>query len=507
MRPVKLFCSVVCLLAVLFIGVGYASLSGELSITGTVTYSVPDIYIASAEPLTPNGTNVIYSETMFSATSSFSGGSSVVYRITVVNTTSVDYGYLMTAAITNEILGAGNALVNYEVFTNEACTTPMNRGTVLPPMDSNGDNQQDQNLVFYVKITPKSAATTSATVYLNFKFVTPVTDIPAADAEIGALAANQAADSFARILNDSTLMGSLKGQMENTQAAKDNNRDNKLLQFFVGLTTTDTIAYVPDTIAMNASLNPSDAEVCLELFGGENLTLNIDGVDQNVYFMIYKTDVDGIGDSEYVLYMTTNPLTDTTTVSWTGYNLRKTAIVYAAVFTAYTNGGQTSYFQLGDMLTGESTICDYSGSDGNGVKETLALVAGRVSGSGSFNSSDWKTTEAYYGLNTGASINSIMQAKATKNSACMAALKTQLDKAKEILEYEKVVGGVTFTAEDLYTEESLNHLKTVYGYGDVEGLSDVYDKIMNGDSTSYTQAMVVTVTRWMNEALVGLKAK
>ena len=105
----------------------------------------------------------------------------------------------------------------------------------------------------------------------------------------------------------------------------------------------------------------------------------------------------------------------------------------------------------------------------------------------------------------------LLQAKATASSECMAALKSQLDKAEAILNYEKVVGGVTFTAEDLYTEESLNHLKTVYGWdggtNSITGLSDVYTEIMNGNSTTYSQAMVVTATRWMNEALVNLDSK
>lgn len=514
----KLLLSIVCVLCACFLSVGYASISGTLTISGTATYTVPDIYIVSATPTDANGSGVTKSMTMLTCTSTFTGGSSAVFEIKMANTTAVDYGYLMTTAMSDDTLGADNSLVTYELYTDAACTDKMLRGTVLSPTDAADPSTY---LTFYLKISPKDPATTQATTYLNFKFITPVSDIPAPDASIGALAANQAMVGFTNILNEPAKLAELSGQMGDSQAAKDNHRDNAFIVWINSLfgsdvTSLDTIAYVPDTIALNDTLDPSDAEVCLSLFGNENLELIIDGEPKKVYFLIYKTNVDNLAGDEYVLYMTSDPLDESRATTVTGslfnykYNPRYVAEVFACVFKSYTDAnGATKWYQLGDMATGECTICDYSGSDGS-VKGTAALTLSKmVSGAGSFSVADWATTEDYYGLGTGKTINNLMQAKATNGNgskACMDGLKAQLDKAYEILSYELVVDGVTFTADDIYTAESLSHLRTVYGWGDEVGLSDVYTEIMNGNSTSYTQAMIVTSTRWLNEALVGLKA-
>ena len=59
-------------------------------------------------------------------------------------------------------------------------------------------------------------------------------------------------------------------------------------------------------------------------------------------------------------------------------------VVYAAVFTKQSDG---EWYQLGDMYKGQTTVNGYE--------------APWYSGSGSFNTDNWRATESYYGVAAG----------------------------------------------------------------------------------------------------------
>ena len=200
------------------------------------------------------------------------------------------------------------------------------------------------------------------------------------------------------------------------------------------------------------------------------MNLIIDGTEYQVYFLLKRENVDNSSSTgnasgeEYTLYMTTNPLTDSSSLF-----SKKSAVVYAGVFTSDDDG--ENWYQLGDMLTGSATICDYAG-----------INASLNRGTGSFNTDSWKTTKAYYGVSTGKKVADVMSAKAND----LTALRDAISRADAIIsgEYYEVI----------YTEASRTRLESVL---------DMAKKV-NSASASYTQALVVSVTAELNKAISGL---
>ena len=452
-KAIKILSIVVISFAVLFVSVGYAAISGELIISGDVQVYIAPIYISSATPLsqysdraTVNSTT----ETVLNNTVTLSSSNNtVIYEIVVNNRSNNLYGYLATEA---DPTAYQNSEIDYGVYTNAACTKKLERRTELPAY--NKETKTEGSLTFYLKITGKSVTSTDTDYQsvLNFVFKTPIDSIPAPDSADDEVAVDNAIEKFKKILNTPSSFGELKDQMSQSS-------DN-------GRWSDSYIAYVPDTINDSSY---TDDDKCLELFGGE-LNLIINGSEYQVYFLLKRENVDGstsTGDAngeEYTLYMTTNPLTDSS-----GVFSQKYANVYASVFTSNDDGA--SWYELGDMLTGEAPICDYSGG--------ITSIFNRPTGSGSFHTDTWKTIESYYNVAKGNDVTAVM----SKTAYDVSALKAQMDSALSIMQGEYY--------ETIYTEESRTKLENTYA--SAQALYNNY--------ASYTQAQVVSCTSMLKQAI------
>lgn len=451
-RWIKILVAVLFSFSVLFIGVGYALTSGELLIEGTANADIPLIYIKSAVPLDSYasvGTVNSTVETTMNATANLStSANTVIYRVTVANRSSQEYGYLATAADPSV---DQNSRINYELYTDAACTDKMERRTLLPAHTGSTHGE----LMFYLKVSAKAPTAASAAYrfVLRYDFKAPISDIPAPGADSSAVAVDNAMTKFAAILNDDVSLAALKSQMSDQRGENDRASDTY-------------IAYVPDTIN---GTGYTDDDKCLELFGGE-LNLIIDGVEYQVYFLLKRENVDnstGTGDAsgeEYTLYMTTDPLTSSSSIF-----SKKKAVVYAGVFTSDDDGD--NWYQIGDMLKGEATICDYAG-----------INAALSSGSGSFNTDTWATTQAYYGVAKGAKVASVMSASVND--------RTQLQAA--IAQAESIVSNAYY--ETVYTEASRTRLNSALTVA----------QNVNNNYRNYTQAQVVTYTAELQSAIASL---
>ncbi|MBE6590040.1 MAG: hypothetical protein E7643_07655 [Ruminococcaceae bacterium] len=451
-RWIKILVAALFSFSVLFIGIGYAAVSGDLTISGDMEASLTEIYIRSSRPLASyTGSAAVESTvgTTFNATANLSSSANTaIYEITVANRTPHVYGYLATAA---DPTVAQNSDIDYALYTNAACTVKLERRAELPAY---ADGTQG-TLTFYLKVSAKSP-TASASPYrfvLRFDFKTPISDIPAPGADDSQVAVDNAMTKFAAILNHSTTRSTLIDQMET--AGSDNGR-----------ASDSYIAYVPGTINQTGY---TDDDVCLELFGGE-LNLIIEGEEYQVYFLLKRENVDnnnatGNADGEeYTLYMTTNQLTTSS-----GLFSKVQADVYAAVFTSSDDGNM--WYQLGDMLLGQAPICDYGG-----------VGAMMSTGKGSFNTDSWKTKQAYYGVASGKEVADVMSATAND----LTALNAAISNAEGIMANEYY--------ETIYTETSRKSMEDV--------LTVARNIVAN--QRSYTQAQVVSVVAQLESAIEGL---
>lgn len=384
MKSVPFFKALLCVALSLMMGftcIGYAAISGSLSVAGHATYERPPIYISSVVPQSGSFTNEFsFGTTMKSSvTLGTSSSSSCVVAITVKNRTSVDYGYNATLVGT-DTQSWSNSNIVYAVYSDAACTKRLAKKTLLAPeTTAEGAN----GLTFYLKFTyksgysPSSAQTLSSV--MNFDFKTPV------DSIIDDAAVDNAVDQFYDILNDH-----IRNVDYNTLINAMNNAGNDR-----------NISYMGNVSGAAAA----DIAVLEMLFEGQ-LSVNIDGQQKNVKFLLKRENIDGntatggaeeleyrdgygnqsVTGWEMVMYMTTETLSSY--YSW------KT--VYAIVFTSYDGG--ITWVQIGEMFEGEARVCDYEGGWG----------------SGSFNTDTWRSTKSYYNLGTKQSIEKLVE-KIPKN--------------------------------------------------------------------------------------------
>ena len=182
-----------------FLCIGYAALSGELSITGSAEFYMPPIYISNVEWISGNG---ILNEEKHSVetqlesliTLGSSSSSTVVLAVTVKNRTQDIYGYAGTLADSEHY---NNSNIAYALYSNQACTTRLAKKTELHPQTT---SQGASGLTFYVEFTYNSGYKPSKTEtlrsILNFQFKTPI------DSIIEDIAVNNAVGMFEDILND-----------------------------------------------------------------------------------------------------------------------------------------------------------------------------------------------------------------------------------------------------------------------------------------------------------------
>lgn len=367
-----------------FIGIGYASVSGELTITGNASFILPPLYISNVEWI--DGTGVLDSEdhktdTLLESTLRLASNSSstVVLAVTVKNRTQDVYGYSGTTADT---VSYSNENIIYGVYSNEGCTTRLAKKTELHPETT---NEGKDGLTFYVEFAYKSGYKPSSTEQLrsllNFHFQTPV------DSIIEDSAVSNAVDKFYDILNDHI-----------------NDKDyNSLIDIMNSDGRDRNISYVGNVTGAHSN----DISEIEALFDGE-LDVIIEGEPKNVKFLLKRENIDGNSNTggaqtlsyrdnngqqsvtgwEMVMYMTTEDLVRDK--GWLGLPQTTYRTVYAIVYTSYDSG--KTWVQLGEMYKGEAQVVRYDG----------------WSGDGSFSTDKWKSTETYYNVNKGATIETLL---------------------------------------------------------------------------------------------------
>ena len=423
----------------------------------TLNEYLPEIYIYNMEAVSTTGSNqTVFAYPETTSHTSFQAakkGDTALYRITVYNRYTERYAYLATEWINTEN-------ITFKLYTDQACSSVMTRKTELPAATVNPESgvKTEGSLTFYLKITASKSAT--PTTKLNFLF-DRYEDVPNPDdtsTDVGSESAiDNALDAFEAILDDNSTGGK--------HEQLDNILDNGTLLSSVGLANGTYVGNVPGASTFSGVNDAfSQALKDLNTLMGD-LTINIDGQEYKVYYLVSKENVDGnvnSGDAdgkEYVIYMTTNALNST----------RNPANVSATVFTSYNDS--KDWYVIGDTYKGKSPVCSY-----NLGFEFL---------SGSFKTSKWSSTESYYGLDTGASLNAILNQAAT--SELLNALQTQIQAADSIVNHPRYT--------TIYTQESRNNLETVLQLA----------KSIYASGSSATAATVETVTRALTDAIAALE--
>lgn len=451
--------------------------SGEESLNSLINYeflpssSLPPIYIRSVEVV--SGTASFTKESIGTNTlnARFTSGTSAVYKITVANRSFDNYGYYATV-ITNGSENTDISLVDYKLYKNEAKTDALVRRDLLPA--SNGVTHG--SIVIYLTAGGKSGVANGTELHTIFdiRFMTPIDDIPAPGVEDGEIAVENALDRFKEILNTDQEMAALIDLLDNVP------KSSGFWQ--TDLRNNSYVAYVPDA-------PPSDKTASLELFDGQ-LEIMIENQLQEVYFLIKREDVTGDGKEDFTVYMTTNTLSEESSVTgniFSGYKYNKSlATVYAAVFTEDDFG---EWIQLGDMFKGEAPICAYDGGMQSYRPQGSSESVRVPTGSGSFHTDTWVSAERYYSVEKGSSLAQVL----AKEAYDLVLLNSLIN----------IANGIT-TSEDytvIYTKESRDVLDSV-----LLNAVTLYNNNTDTDTTNNnTQAEVVALEKALEKAIKGLE--
>lgn len=439
------------------------------------TSSLPPIYIRNVELVNGNASFTDSSIGTNTLNASFSAGSSSLYKLTIANRTSSDYGYYATI-ITNGSENTDISLVDYKLYKDEAKTNPLVRRDLL----SAADGLIHGTLDVYLYADGKSgvAGGTMLHTIFDIRFQTPIEEIPAPGVEDGEIAVENALDKFKEILNTNSEKQALEKLLDTVPTGG----------WGVELRNESYVAYVPGA-------PDSDKTAALNLFDGQ-LEIIIENEKQEVNFLIKREDVTGDGREDFTVYMTTNTLSEESTVAnrkgnlfsgyyYTTYN-KSLAIVYAAVFTEDDFG---EWVQLGDMFKGEAPICDYNGGMQNYRPSGASSNVSVPTGSGSFHTDTWVSAEKYYTVEKGSSLSTVLSREAN-----------DLNLLKSLID---IANGITSTDDYIviYTKASRDVLDSV-----LANAISVYNNNTDSDAANNnTQAEVVTLESALEKAIKGLE--
>ncbi len=367
----KIILTAVISFSICFITVGYAAITGQLSLNVNIESVAPEgLFITELTVSTnPNRLDVCtasfapYSTAVDCSLSksSSSRAGSVTYKITVLNNTKYEYAY--------RGLYYQSSLENY----HNSYVSTSNADNKIGVVTSFPDGKivgRGEELTFYVTYTIGSSSSTfySSRTYktlLNYQFGINVETEEAAREAIN--------DKFANILNTTTtyreLVDALDNKFDGSQEWTSNYIGN------VGDADTD------DAVAVNT------------LFAGQ-LQMIINGETRPASVLIKHENIDGntkTGDDyvatnknnggvfrgygcEMTLYLTIDPLT----------KANSNAVVYVCVFTCNRddNGNIVGdWYRIGDSYVGVAPVVGYNGEAGQ---------------TGSFVTDNWVSTQATY---------------------------------------------------------------------------------------------------------------
>lgn len=333
------------LFAVSFLGVGYAALNDELTVSGQGTAKVPKIvYISAATVSSGTATNITRSGTLLSSkvTLGSSGTAQTVIHVTVKNNT--DYPYVFNGITYTE---------GPDTYDNTAIT-------VAASIKKGVQVASGASTSFDLTFKYKSGASSNRTLnsVINLAFVPP-------DEYVPEIAVKGAIGQFGEILNDPVTYNKLTEAMDNT-----------------GFTDRWSNSYIGNV----AGATDADSKVVNELFtvdGKSLLTLDLkgDGTETNVTAMIKREDIGGSSAKEMVIYMTGEKISGTL--------LKHTDLqVFAAI---YVQNDAGEWVQKGELF--------------EGTAKSNAYFAGW--NDDSINTDTWKSVKAYNGVKSGSSISDV----------------------------------------------------------------------------------------------------
>ncbi len=350
----------VLVLSTLFVWIGYAALTDELTVTGEVDFAVPEEVVITSIEVASQGSGVtseqsfIWPTNVDSTVTTTGGGNTVTYKITVKNNSvSTEYSYARIAYDSTLYNNAQyeSGAISLKLTTDAAGNTALNAtNSKLAP-----GGQMD----IYAAYTFPASTSAEYRTFLNYKF------LPYLDADTaGEIAVNNVVSHFETVLNNH------EQQIEDLIAA--NKNDNGLFAFIGALLGAETnyTGNVPgSTDAENTAIN--------EMFtvDGENmLVLETANGTTEVTCMIESKIIDGI--EHMILYLT--PDTITGSIGWReAYDPDTTVNVYAQVFTKLNN----EWSAWGDMNLGQANTMAYKGWTIFGATcDSFAPVTWRSSG-------------------------------------------------------------------------------------------------------------------------------
>ena len=385
-------------LCAVFSCVGFAQMVDDVSVSGSIVVKEQKgVFICDVEPVDPSDVQTNgYIATVLNSTVNLDGNKkdSEVVKITVKNNSEDVYGYVGTLRqIGIDETTYSNGDIAYAVYADAACTIPLAKKTRVDP---------NEYLDFYVKFYYTDAAQVapegeSLNSVLNFKFVTPIEEIPATNEEFLIL---DVLEKFRIILNTNNEHVDLYNGMQ----AKYNGQDWH-------------VTYIGN-VAGSAHI---DTEVLNDLFDNI-LTLNVDGSDINITLIVKMENIDNNynnGSSytvpnkpndvktgcEMTLYMTAKQ------IKAEGYgHLSYINPVYAAVFTK--DAGDDLWYHTGEVYSGEAQCVGYVGGNDDD----------------SFDTGTWRSTVNYYNQGRYVGISKIITAPYTSKSA----LSAKINEAKAL---------------------------------------------------------------------------
>lgn len=252
----------------------------------------------------------------------WSSGSSMTFKVTVYNNTDVTYWYVGPKISAdygnNNLFGAsgGISIVTKDKQSDTSAT--FNTQDWIPPRTSRD---------FYVTYSFGANATRDISTLVTYEFHIKMDAVY---------------DGFLAVLND------------------------KVSSYgYYYLADVFDKQYAEDGSTVIANVGDDNA-IFKNLFGEEQLTIDVNGVQTPVTVMVERKDVDGrtaTGDNysggtpkgcEYTVYITVDPLN-----SPTGQ-----AIVYAVSYSCKTSGADAgTWYQIGQMYEGTADIVDYDTSN------------------------------------------------------------------------------------------------------------------------------------------------
>ena len=345
-----------------FMTIGFSAISSPMEIRGTVSSKgQTGVFITKTEQLEGENGGIAVVNSFI--------GSSVSVNVTLPNKSSVGKSEITVYNSMDETYAYNATIYLESAYSNPNIKYALINKTTGETL-SHGDTVESKNLfafditfAFVDGYTPSGEETLQA--LLNIDFV-PLSEIPE---------------------EDEVAVSGVLGQFDNILNNKSNTTDsfNVLLSQMNDYNSNDRAngSYIGNVTGSSVQ----DVETLESLFEGQ-LSLNINNVPTEVTVLINRENLDGdtsTGDengNEMTIYMTTSDLK----------SMLSRVTVFASVYTR--QDANSEWVQVGEMFEGRARTNGYDGS---------------LFGTGSFNTDTWESYYAYNGVNSGASIEKLVE--------------------------------------------------------------------------------------------------